>query len=261
MTEDQSYAFGDSMLADQRLERLAQVFEPTSAAFIRHAGPESVKYAIDLGCGPGYATRMLADAFPSASVIGLDISNHFIRSARSREHATTQFYLHDVTGNPPPGPPADLMYARYLLTHISDPTVVVSRWLDFLSRDGRLLIEENQSIDTDNPVFVKYLDISTRMLVGQSNNLYLGPTIEELVNSAGLNCLVDQVTPVRVSDRDTATMFRMNIESWQHNPFILDNYSQRDVLSIMSALDSIRRADEVFSSITFNVRQFALGRS
>jgi len=53
----------------------------------------------------------------------------------------------------------------------------------------------------------------------------------------------------------------MNIESWQHNPFILDNYSQRDVLSIMSALDSIRRADEVFSSITVNVRQFALGRS
>ena len=91
MTEDQSYAFGDSMLADQRLALLAQVFEPTSAAFIGHAGPESVKYAIDLGCGPGYATRMLADAFPSASVIGLDISNHFIRSARSREHATMHF--------------------------------------------------------------------------------------------------------------------------------------------------------------------------
>ena len=79
MTEDQSYSFGDSMLADRLLALLAQVFEPASAAFTRHAGPESVNYAIDLGCGPGYTTRMLADAFPSASVIGLDISNHFIR--------------------------------------------------------------------------------------------------------------------------------------------------------------------------------------
>ncbi|MDP6454398.1 MAG: class I SAM-dependent methyltransferase [SAR202 cluster bacterium] len=260
MSEEPRYAFGDSTLADRRLALLAQVFEPSSSEFIRKAAAGTVGHVIDLGCGPGYSSQMLANAFPSASVIGLDISEQFIRSAQSRQHGSSKFYIHDVTNDPPPGPPANLMYARYLLTHISDPAGAISRWLSFLSRDGRLLIEENQNIETENPVFVEYLDIMTRMLAGQSNNLYLGPSIGEIASSAGLNCAFDHVTPVRVSDRDTAGMFRMNIETWQHNPFVVENYSHEIVLSIMSLLDQIRASEGDSSSITFNVRQLAFGR-
>ena len=152
------------------------------------------------------------------------------------------------------------MYARYLLTHISDSAGAISRWLSFLSRDGRLLIEENQNIETDNPAFVEYLDIMTHMLAGQSNNLYLGPSVGEFAVSAGLDCAFDKVTPVRVSDRDTAGMFRMNIETWQHNPFVVENYSREIVSSIMSRLDQILASEGDSSSITFDVRQLAYGR-
>ncbi|MCH8310879.1 MAG: methyltransferase domain-containing protein [Chloroflexi bacterium] len=261
MTEGQRYVFGDSTLGERRLSLLAQVFEPTSALFIRAAAPETVSYAIDLGCGPGHTTRMLADAFPTARVIGLDNSEQFILAARGNGHHRPQFILHDVTGDPPPGPPADLMYARCLLTHISDSAGAISRWIGFLNRSGRLLVEEKEDIETRNPVFAKYLEMVINMLAGQSNNLYLGLTVSRFAKSAGLNCTFDEVTLVRVKDRDAASMFRMNIETWQFNPFILENYSQRDMSSMMSALDDIRDAGGEHSSITFSLRQVAFERA
>jgi hypothetical protein len=52
----------------------------------------------------------------------------------------------------------------------------------------------------------------------------------------------------------------MNIEAWQYNPFILDNYSQSELFALMAALDEIVDFEHQFSSITFNVRQLAFER-
>ncbi len=43
-----------------------------------------VKRAIDLGCGPGNSTEVLADRFPAAEVSGLDSSADMIEAARKR---------------------------------------------------------------------------------------------------------------------------------------------------------------------------------
>ena len=122
------------------------------------------------------------------------------------------------------------------------------------------MIEENQVIETQNPVFANYLDVLSEMLAGRSNNLYLRSALSELAETSKLNCVFDEVTPVRVSDYDTASMFRMNIETWQYNPFILDNYSQSELSALMAALDKIVDSEHQNSSITFNVRQLAFER-
>ena len=44
----------------------------------------AVKTAIDLGCGPGNSTEVLAAAFPDAKVTGLDNSPDMIAAARKR---------------------------------------------------------------------------------------------------------------------------------------------------------------------------------
>src|ERR1700684_3759487 len=65
------YAFGDTATASQRLGVLASVFVPTSTALLRSLRGGSGSgtppaLVLDLGCGPGHTTAMLAEAFPSA---------------------------------------------------------------------------------------------------------------------------------------------------------------------------------------------------
>ena len=62
-----------------------------------------VKTAIDLGCGPGNSTEVLAAAFPGAAVTGLDNSPDMIAAARKRM-PDTRFELADLTTWSEPGP-------------------------------------------------------------------------------------------------------------------------------------------------------------
>src|ERR1700754_1705417 len=56
-----SYSFGDSPTAADRLAVMARVFEPEMRVFLAKWSHLSPELAIDLGCGPGYTTRLLAE--------------------------------------------------------------------------------------------------------------------------------------------------------------------------------------------------------
>ena len=81
---------------------------------------------------------------------------------------------HDVTQVPFPDGPVDLLYSRFLLTHLSDHRNVLDRWATQLHDQGLLMLEEVEAIDTDNEVFRLYLEIVEAMLAEQSQNLYIG---------------------------------------------------------------------------------------
>src|SRR5579875_2115802 len=55
------YAFGDSDAAAERLGMLAELFDAPSRSLLRSLGGARIGLAIDLGCGPGHTTRLLAD--------------------------------------------------------------------------------------------------------------------------------------------------------------------------------------------------------
>ena len=60
-TQHAGYTFGDSALAAQRLDVLADVFDPATRAFLEEAIEPGPGVVFDLGCGPGRTTRLLVD--------------------------------------------------------------------------------------------------------------------------------------------------------------------------------------------------------
>jgi SAM-dependent methyltransferase len=219
-----SYLFKDTDRAAQRLQVLADVFALSSRPFLQEVIDTSPQVAIDMGCGPGYTTRLLADVTHCAQAIGLDNSEHFLSLATRNTPAHISFIRHDVTQIPFPTGPVDLIFCRMLLTHLRDPLSIVERWGTQLRPQGFLLLEEVEWIRTEQPLLHQYLDIVAALLGQQANELYIGPSLEKQPVNEGLRRHLSRVYRLPVSTAQAATMFSMNIPSWKNHPFIQQRY-------------------------------------
>ncbi len=151
------YQFTDTDLAARRLQVLATVYEASSREFIRRFSGHTVERAVDLGCGPGYTTELVRDETRAKSVVGLDNSEKFVAEARKRGLDRVTFHTHDVTSTPFPTGPSDVMYCRYLLSHLPDLPNCLTLWSSQLRPGGVLLIEEVEEIHTSVGTLEVYL--------------------------------------------------------------------------------------------------------
>ena len=225
----QQYLFGDTDLAARRLAVVARAFAPSSRSFVADAAGCDRHLAVDLGCGPGHTTHLLAEASQCASVVGLDKSDRFVRLADETATTTVSFRLHDVTTTPFPCRACDLMYGRFLLTHQTEPEALVGKWLTQLCPGGRLLIDEVDSISTRIPVFAQYLAIVDAMLTEAGHTLYVGPRLARIGEPDMCVKLSDRIAVVPIATGLVANMFAMNIQTWRHSAFVLENHSSASV--------------------------------
>jgi trans-aconitate 2-methyltransferase len=260
-----SYAFRDSEVAARRLALLARVFSPSTADFLRLSVIAVPELIIDLGCGPGYTTHLLADLFPHSHVIGLDSSQRFIDLAQHSQSDRIAFHQHDVTQFPFPADPADVLYCRFLVTHLSHPKQVIPGWTAQLRRGGSLLMEEVEAIHTAHPAFVSYLEIVAAMLRHQSNELYIGHTLAAMAATqevaARLHLRSSGVSTFPVSNADAAGMFALNLQVWRQNPFIQERYTVDQIDELERRLVALTREPSGRSDITWELRQMVFGRA
>jgi trans-aconitate 2-methyltransferase len=104
-----------------------------------------VKTAIDLGCGPGNSTEVLAARFPDATVTGLDNSPDMIAAARKRlPHI--EFALTDLTTWADPGP-FDVILSNAVMQWVPGHDSLFPRLLEKLSPGGSLAIQMPDNAD------------------------------------------------------------------------------------------------------------------
>ncbi len=254
------YQFGDQDLAARRLEVLARVFEPTTRELFQWAAPPPGQVALDLGCGPGFTTRLLGEVSNCEVVAGLDTSDRFLDRARLAGSARMRFHAHDVLSTPFPGSPADLLFCRFLLSHLPAPGACLETWSTQLHAGGLLLIEEVEAIETVQPVFARYLGTVESLLRNQGTELYVGRFLGSMETPPLLRKRLGRVRRFSVSDRDAATMFSMNVPNWKNTPFIRETFDGDFVDSLEAQLNSLAGAGGGESSITWSLRQIVFER-
>lgn len=94
---------------------------------------------IDLGCGPGNSTELVAARFPQAQVIGLDSSPDMIEAAR-RRLPHVRFELADILQWSDPNP-FDVILANAVLHWLPDHAALLSRLVAKLSDGGSLAVQ------------------------------------------------------------------------------------------------------------------------
>jgi SAM-dependent methyltransferase len=254
----ESYQFGDSALAVGRLRLLAEVFEPASRAFLGPFAALAPRDVLDLGCGPGHTTRLLAEIFPTAQVLGVDSSANFIERARLAPAERVAYAVADVTLGLPGGL-YDLIYCRYLLTHLTQPQAAIQLWAGSLRSGGLLAIEENDWICTQVPAFTKYLSIVAAMLADAGQKLYIGPQLDRM-DWSSLEQRSSDVEPIVVSGRAAARMFIPNLATWRDRPFVRINYSSAELDRLRRDLEQLALDESPSHSITFGRRRLVLAR-
>jgi ubiquinone/menaquinone biosynthesis C-methylase UbiE len=254
------YLFGDTDIAAERLRVLTDVFAQSTRDFLLESVIGRPRLALDLGCGPGYSTRFLADVLGCEHAVGLDNSEHFISLAKKVSTEKVLFHLHDVTSVPFPVERSDLLYCRFLLTHLRDPQAVVTRWVAQLKPKGLLLMEEVEWISTKNDVFNTYLNIVEAMLEHQSNKLYVGPILDRLEDTEALKRRRSQVRHLPVLNHRAATMFFLNVQSWKHQPFIQRNYHPSTINRLEEILKALSEKSSSEVEIEWGLRQLVFER-
>lgn len=99
-------------------------------------GPLSI---LDLGCGPGNSTAVLASVFPGASLTGLDSSAEMIATA-GKSGLVAEWITADATTWEPPEA-LDLIFSNAALQWMSDQKALLGRLWKALSPRGILAVQ------------------------------------------------------------------------------------------------------------------------
>jgi trans-aconitate 2-methyltransferase len=103
--------------------------------------PESV---VDLGCGPGNSTALLAERYPEAHITGIDSSPNMLEKARAALPDVT-FQLGDLRTYSPPAEDAqvDLYYsnATFQWLSVDERIPAIRRYLDLLPPGGCFAVQ------------------------------------------------------------------------------------------------------------------------
>ena len=143
--------FGDNNLASVRLRKLADLYEAETISLLRRSPIVRPRLACDLGCGPGWSTRLLPRVLVPSRTIGLDASASFIAEARHERIEGMEFAGWDVARIPFPVSSPNLLLCRFVLTHLRFPQEVLASWRRIASSGAVLLIHENESLRAEHP--------------------------------------------------------------------------------------------------------------
>lgn len=250
------YAFGDTEPARRRLARVAEVFEAASREFLRQAVAFRPSLALDLGCGPSYSTRLVAEVTGAARTVGIDSSRPFLEAAREAAPEQMSFLEHDVTSVPLPVRGADLMYARFVLAHLNDPEQAVAGWASQLAPGGLLALDETEWIRTSDPVLCAYLEIVADLLASRGADLYVGPRLHVLTEGWGWQQRSSRLRVVDLPSPVAAELFAMNLAIWRSDPSAAQANHLDELAAELQEL-AVSSSEEV---VVWGLRQVTLER-
>jgi len=105
---------------------------------IRETQPANV---LDLGCGPGNSTRVLADVFPKAAILGLDSSPAMIKAAAAN-HPDLVFKQGDAARDLPSlGQTFDVVFSNACLQWVPNHAKLLPELLGLLRPGGLLAVQ------------------------------------------------------------------------------------------------------------------------
>ena len=141
-----AYVLGHADFEMERLQFQAGVLEPVTRRLIRECGIAPGMQVLDIGCGTGDVSMLLAEAVGDAgSVVAFDREARAIEVAKTRALAAGFRRIEFVVASDdafPERPAFDAVIGRYVLHHQPDPVATIRRAAGAVHQGGIVAFHE-----------------------------------------------------------------------------------------------------------------------
>ncbi|MEU0794733.1 class I SAM-dependent methyltransferase [Amycolatopsis sp. NPDC005961] len=104
--------------------------------------PAAPAKIIDLGCGTGSLSLLLAEA--GHDVCGIDLSARMLDVARTKAAGIDVDFRQGDAADPPTTQTYDVVLVRHVLWALPDPDAALGKWVGLLNPGGRLVLVEGR---------------------------------------------------------------------------------------------------------------------
>lgn len=144
MRNAQHYSLETGTKDYDRLSILNKYYNPGSRELLRKANLHPSAKVLDIGCGHGEMTRIIAqDIVPSGRVVGVDRDSQQIEVASSKlvDCTNVSFVCDDIFELNLPTESFDCIYCRLVLMHLAEPKAALGKMKLLLKPGGKLVCE------------------------------------------------------------------------------------------------------------------------
>jgi SAM-dependent methyltransferase len=193
----EAYIIRGGVPGRERLRMVSEIMRPSTATLLSRVGPAPGDRVLDLGCGGGDVTLELARRVrPKGSVVGLDFDPVAVAMAgeesRAAGLANARFVAGDLLAEgalAAAGAPFDVVYARFLLSHLADPDAALALIHAAIRPGGRLVVEDvdfaGHFCHPPSAAFDRYVALYQAAARRRKADANIGPSLPARLAAAG----------------------------------------------------------------------------
>jgi predicted O-methyltransferase YrrM len=201
------YAIRGGKEGKERLDLLARVMLPTTSQLSARVGLSKGMKCFDVGCGGGHVTLLMAGIVgPEGRVTSTDTDGDILALARKDAEVAG---LTNVEFRQMDAciclcrEEFDLVYARFMLSHLSEPENCLATMLKTCRRGGTIVIEDTDFSGSfcypTCAAYERYKELYQKGVQRSGGDPNIGPRLPELLRNAGVQAIeLDVVQPTHI---------------------------------------------------------------
>jgi SAM-dependent methyltransferase len=221
MATTSTYRLRGGVAGRERLRVLSRVMEAMTGGLLERVGVGPGDRCLDVGCGGGDVTLALARrGAPDGAAVGVDIDEVKLQLARDEASDAgvdnVEYRAASVDELPADGG-FDLVYARFLLTHLPDPGAAL-RSMIAAARPGAVVAVEDidYAVGFCHPPCAAYdafWDLYPRVAADAGADARIGRRLPVLFAQAGLHGIGVHIEQPAGFDADTKLLSALTLEN------------------------------------------------
>jgi len=178
----------------KRLDLLARVMLPTTMELLDRAGLIRGMKCLDVGCGGGHVAISMARVVgPEGRVIGTDTDREILALAREDAEAAkitnVEFQQQDACACVW-HEEFDVAYARFLLSHLSEPDICLAAMVKACAPGGSVVIEDTDFAGSfcypTCVAYERYVELYQELVQRRGGDPNIGPKLPAMLRRAGM---------------------------------------------------------------------------